>query len=216
MKKINLKYLLIAISIIIAFSLVAGEAFARSKGFSGFKSSRSFSKKSYSKSTFNWGKKSSGLSGSKRKGSARRMSSADRGLYNKAKASGTAFSNKSDAVKSFKSNHASKYPTKFTSQPSVRPGYIPSNITTKGNRHKVVYRNGGYGYYMGAMWLFYDPFDDDDETDELMAENGYYYGPKPGLSFMAILGIGITIFLLLNLLKTFAVQGKRQPFKTYK
>ena len=37
-----------------------------------------------------------------------------------------------------------------------------------------------------------------------MAEQGYYYGPKPGLSFMSLLGMGITLFLLLTILKSFA------------
>lgn len=211
MKKINLKFVLILICTAFIFSLVIGEAFARSKGFGGFRSSRSFSKKSYNKSA--WGKKSSGLSGTKRKSSASKMSSSDRTLYNKAKASGTVFNNRADALKSFKSTHASKYPTKFSSKPSVRPKYIPASIKKQGKPQKVIYRNGGYGYFLGSMWFLYDPFDDDDEIEKLMAENGYYYGPKPSLSFMAILGMGITLLLVMNLLKSFAVQANKRQFK---
>lgn len=219
MGNINFKFLLIVICAGLFFSAVASEAFARSRGFGSFGSSRSFSSnKSFGKSTFNWGKsktgsKKTGLSGTKRRSSAGKMSSADRALYNKAKASGTAFNSRTDALKSFKGKYASKYPTKFSSQPSVRPSYIPPNITYKGKQHKVFYRNGGYGYFIGAAWLLYSPFDDDDESERLMAENGYYYGPKPGLSLMAFLGMGITLFALMIILKSFASTLKQGPGK---
>ena len=219
MIKINFKFVLIAICAGLFFTVAVGETFARSKGFGGFSSSRSFSSnRSFSKSTFNWGKsktrsQKTGLSNTRRKSSAGRMSSADRALYNKAKTSNTVFNSKTDALKTFKNKHGSQYPTKFSSQPGIRPDYIPPNITLKGNRHKIFYRNGGYGYFIGSAWFLYSPFDDDREAEKLMAEKGYYYGPKPGLSFMSILGMGMTLFLLLTILKSFAAsmgQGRRQ------
>ncbi len=209
MMKINFKFVLVVICAGLFFSITVGEAFARSKGFGGFSSSRSFStKRSFSKSTSNWGQsktrsQKTGLSNTRRKSSAGRMSSADRALYNKAKTSNTVFNSKTDALKTFKNKHGSQYPTKFSSQPGIRPDYIPPNITKKGKRHKVFYRNGGYGYLIGATWFLYSPFDDDREAEKLMAGKGYYYGPKPGLSFMSILGMGITLFLLLIILKSF-------------
>ncbi len=216
MKKINIQLFLIAVCVGLIFSMAVGEAFARSKGFGGFSSSRSFSKKSFSKNTSNWGNKKSGLSGSKRKSSAGKMSSADRSLYNKAKSSGTVFNSKTDALKSFKSKNASKYPTKFSTRPGTRPDHIPSSITTGGKKYNVTYRNGGYGYLTGSVWRPYSPFADPFMAARLMAMGGYYYGPRPGLSFMAILGIGITLLLLVNMLKTFAAQGTRKKFQSFK
>ena len=219
MIKINFKFVLVVMCAGLFFSITVGEAFARSKSFGGFSSSRSFSsKRSFSKSTFNWGQsknrsQKSGLSNTRRKSSAGRMSSADRTLYNKAKTSGTVFNSKADALKTFKSKYASKYPTKFSSQPSIRPDYIPPNITLKGNRHKVFYRNGGYGYFIGSAWFLYSPLNDNREAEKLMAGQGYYYGPRPGLSFMSILGMGMTLFLLVTILKSFVAsmgQGRRQ------
>ncbi len=221
MMKINYKFVLVIICAALFFSITVGEAFARSKGFGGFSSSRSFSsKRSFSKSTFNWGKsktrnQKTGLSNTRRKSSAGRMSSSDRALYNKAKTSNTVFNSKTDALKTFKAKHGSKYPTKFSSQPAIRPDYIPPNITLKGNRHKVFYRNGGYGYFIGSAWFLYSPLNDDREARRLMAGQGYYYGPRPGLSFMSILGMGMTLFLLLTILKSFVAsmgqgQGRRQ------
>jgi hypothetical protein len=219
MKKINLRLFLIAVCAGVFLSMAVSDAFARSRGFSGFGGGRSFSSnRSFGKTNYNWGKsgRKTGLSGSTRKSSAGRMSSADRSLYNRAKTSGTAFSSKSDALKSFKSKSASKYPTKFSSQPSVRPSYVPQNITLKGKQHKISYRNGGYGYYIGSTWLLYSVLNDDHKTEKLMAENGYYYGPRPGLSFMSILGMGITLFLLMNMLKSVASKGTTRQFKTFK
>jgi len=218
MKKNIFRVIVIAVCAGFIFSLASGDAVARSKGFGGFGSSGSFSSgKSSSKSSFNWKKsnRKTGLSSVKRKSSAGKMSSADRALYNRAKTSGTVFKSRSDALKTFKGKHASKYPAQFSSRPAVRPDYIRPNISVKGKKYKVFYRKGGYGYYIGPLWYLYSPFDDDFEADELMAENDYYYGSKPGLSFMAVLGIGITLFLLMNMLKSFATKGKRQiiPFK---
>jgi len=215
MMKINFKFVIVVICAGLFLSITVGEAFARSKGFGGFSSSRSFSsKRSFSKSTSNWGRnQKTGLSNTKRKSSAGRMSSADRALYNKAKTSNTVFNSKSDALKTFKNKHGSQYPTKFSSQPGIRPDYIPPNITLKGKRHKVFYRNGGYGYFIGSAWLLYSPLDDDRKAEKLMARQGYYYGPKPELSFMSILGMGMTLFLLLTILKSFVAsmgQGRRQ------
>ena len=216
MKKINL--LLVAICSGLIFSMAVGDAFARSRGFGGFSSSRSFSsKRSFSNSSFKWGKKKSGLSSAKRKTSAGKMSSADRSLYNRAKASGTVFNNKGDALKSFKSKNASKYPTKFSTKPGKRPDYIPPTITTNGKRHNISYRNGGYGYYAGSIWRPYSPFADPFMAARLMAMGGYYYGPRPGLSLMALLGMGITLFSLVVILRSFVAamgQGK-QKFNTF-
>ncbi len=219
MKKINLRLFLIAVCAGLILSMALSDAFARSKGFGGFGGGKSFSSnRSFGKSNFNWGKsgQKTGLSSAKRRNSAGKMSSADRSLYNKAKASGTVFNSKSDALKSFKSKYASKYPTKFSSQPSVRPGYIPSNITVKGKQHNVLYRNGGYGYYIGSTWLLYSVLNDDDEAEKRMAENGYYYGRRPGLSFMSMLGMGIALLLLMNMLKVVASKGTTRQIKTFK
>jgi hypothetical protein len=220
MRKIHLKSFILAICVIVLFSLVVGEAFARGKSFGGFSSSRSsFSGGSSKKSAFGWGSSKStksGLSSTRRKSSAGKMSSADRTSYNRAKSSGTVFNSRSDALKSFKSKNASKYPTTFTTKPNVRPGYIPPTVTSNGKKHNVSYRNGGYGYYAGSVWRPYSPFTDPLMAASLMSMGGYYYGPRPGLSFMAILGMGMTLFFLVTVLKSFAAaagqgRGKFNP-----
>jgi hypothetical protein len=222
MKKINFRLLLIVVCAGLIVSLALGEAFARSRGgFGGFKSSRSFSSsKSFSKSS--WGKTTkSGLSSSKRKSSAGKMSSADRSQYNRAKSSGTVFNSKSDALKSFKSKNASKYPTKFGSKPATRPDYIPASFKADGKSYNVGYRNGGYGYMAGSMWRPYSPFSDPFMAARLMGMGGYYYGPRPGLSFMAVMGMGITLFALFVILKSFVAsmgsgQGGGQGTRKFK
>lgn len=220
MIKINFKFVLISIGAVVILTLALNEALARSRGgFGGFKSSRSFSSKSFGKSFFNSGaKKRTGLSSTRRKSSAGRMSSADRSLYNKAKASGTLFNSKADALKSFKGKYASKYPTRFKSKPGTRPDHIPSSVTLNGKSHNIAFRNGGYGYYAGSAWHPYSPFADPLMAASLMARGGYYYGPRPGLSFMAILGMGFTLFSLMIILKAFAASLGQGPgkFKTFK
>ena len=211
MKPINLRIWIICICAVLFTALVINDAMARSRGFKGFSSSRSFSgSKGFGKSSFSWGKSSKNrLSGVKRsRSSAGKMSSADRASYNRAKSNGTVFTNRSDALKSFKSQNQSKYPTKFSSQPKVRPGHIPPNISINGKKHKVFYQDGGYGYYTGAIWRPYSPFADPLMAAGLMAASGYYYGPRPGLSFMSLIGMVMTLFLCVVVLKSvFASRG---------
>jgi hypothetical protein len=209
MKKINFKFLIIAVCLIFTISL--GTAFARSKSTGGFSSGRSFTSNkmfgssSFSNSKSSWGKnQKSGLSGTTRKSSAGKMSSADRSLYNRAKSSGTVFNSRSDAMKSFKGKYGSQYPTKFASKPGKRPDYIPSSTTLKGKQYNVSYANGGYGYYAGSVWRPYSPFGDPFMAASLMGMHGYYYGPRPGLSVMSMLGMGFTLYALLVVLRSVA------------
>ena len=82
-----------------------------------------------------------------------------------------------------------------------------------GKSRQIVYRNGGYGYFLGSTWLFYSLLDDDDEMEELMEDEGFYYGPRPGISLMGIMGMGITLFALMVVLRSFVAAagvGKRK------
>ena len=111
-----------------------------------------------------------------------------------------------------------KYPTKFSSQPSARPDYIPPNINLNGKQHKVFYKGGGYGYYAGSVWSPYSPFTDPFMAARLMGMSGYYYGPRPGLSFMAMFGMGIFLYLLFVVFRSFVAsmgQGQNR-FKTFR
>lgn len=105
----------------------------------------------------------------------------DNALRQKALQSGTAYKTKDDAINSFKSKNADKFPTKFSSEPKTRPDYIPNTYTSGGNTYNVVYNSnfGGYGYYNGlGAWIAYDVMTDALMMNALMARNSYYY---PGI-----------------------------------
>jgi len=187
-------------------------------GFSGSSSSSSggwgSSSKSSSSSSSDWGSSKSTDSGSswgvtKSPSSTPNVGSSatDKALYDKAKMSGTAFSTRDEAVKSFQAKNADKFSSKFTTEPSTRPAYIPPSTTVGGQNYTVVYSPGfgGYGYYMNGQWMMYDVMRDVAMTSALMHQNQYYYGAPPashGVLFyilmvlLLFLAVGFLIYLL--------------------
>ncbi len=108
-------------------------------------------------------------------------SPADKALYEKAKMSGTTFKTRDEAVKDFQTKNAAKYANKFSTEPKVRPDYIPGTTIVGGHSYTVIYNPGmgGYGYYNGASWIMYDAMRDAAMMSMLMNQNHYYYGAPP-------------------------------------
>jgi len=63
-------------------------------------------------------------------------------------------------VAAFKQQNAVKYTAKFSSEPSVRPTYIPSSARVGNTTYNISYNRqyGGYGYYDNTLgrWMLYD------------------------------------------------------------
>lgn len=149
-------------------------------------SSDSASSDSSNKKSTGWGTSSSGstwgtsqkLTDSSGSTSYKTPSKGDVALERKAIQSGTAYKNKDAAMSDFKTKYADKYPSKFTTEPTVRPDYIPRTYSTGGNTYNVVYNAGfgGYGYYnaLGA-WIAYDVMTDAIMMGSLMHRHSYYY-----------------------------------------
>lgn len=96
---------------------------------------------------------------------------------------GTAFKTKEEAVTAFKTKHANDYNTKFSSEPSKRPDYIPMTTQIGGREVPVQYdsRQGGYGFLdTNGKWRTYEVIRDVAMLGLLMHRDNYAYGPPPG------------------------------------
>ncbi len=200
------------------------DAYARRGGASRSSSSRSSSSRSSSSwgsssrrstpsHTTNWGsssRSSSSLTGSLRTSGSRartqtsRRSAGDQRLYDKAKASGTAYSSKSAATEAFKSKYSGQYTGRYASKPATRPDHIPQTTSVGGKTYSIDYsrRYGGYGYMgPGGSWIMYDAMADAAMLSILMSRNNYYYD-QPGVYYArsgggtSLLWIG-TVFAVL-------------------
>ncbi len=166
------------------------EALSRRGGFGGggFRSSRgskvsSWGSRSKSKSS-TWGNKAKGTRSARNASSTTgKGSKADKALYQKASANGTAFKTRSDATKSFQTKYGSQYPSRYSTQPATRPSHIPQKTKVDGKNYDVSYsrNNGGYGYYgPSGAWMAYSVVRDVTMMSMLMNNHGYYYGGAPG------------------------------------
>ncbi|MDA1190643.1 MAG: hypothetical protein O3A46_03045 [Candidatus Poribacteria bacterium] len=108
-------------------------------------------------------------------------STADRALYQRASANGTAFQSRDAAVSDFRAKNASQYGSQYASQPSSRPSHIPQSTTVDGRPVTINYNTtyGGYGYMMGGQWMMYNALADAAMLSVLMNNRGYYYGAPP-------------------------------------
>ncbi len=224
MKKLLIPFVLLTFSV----SLV-GEALARGRsgGFSSGRSSWGSSSRSSwgSSSRSSWGSSSrsstsrssswntrrSSTTNTKRSTAAKpTRSKADQKLYNKAKASGTAFKSKTAATKDFKAKHASKYTSKYATKPTTRPSHIPQTTKVGNTTYNVTYNQqyGGYGYLgPGGSWIMYDAMRDAAMLSVLMSNRGYYYdrpvssGPvvvhDGGWGFFAWMGVFVIIVFVI-------------------
>ena len=137
-------------------------------------------------------------------GGTRSSVSAQRGLYDSARMSGTLFSSKAEAAQSFKSRYAKDYSSSFASEPVSRPTYIPSSTIVGGRSVNIVYDRGlgGYGYYNPGLgtWLLYDALADSAMNDGIMYNRGYYWGGAPVYMSHRPSFLGFAFGLLLLLL----------------
>ncbi|MCY2931501.1 MAG: hypothetical protein NTV86_18825 [Planctomycetota bacterium] len=85
-------------------------------------------------------------------------------------------------MEDFQSKHATSYTAQYATEPPVRPPHIPTTYADPQTRafYTVIYdqRRGGYGYYVGSDWYFYDAMRDAVMLDMLMDRHGYVYGPR--------------------------------------
>lgn len=103
--------------------------------------------------------------------------------YQSAVKSGKAFTTRESAVADFKAKNSNSFTNKFTSEPTKRPDYIPSNYTSGGRSYNIVYNQnvGGYGYWSGGgpglgTWMLYDTLSDIAMMNTMMARQNYYVG----------------------------------------
>ena len=172
-----------------------------SRSFSSSSSSRSSSSSSSkpSSSSSSWGSSSSNsaksqtgsVSSSKPntstpQTSTRQQSNVEVAKYKAASQSGTVFKTREAAVADFKTKNASTYTSKFTSEPTTRPSYIPQTYSQGGVNHTIVYNQsgGGYGYWSGGgpgigSFLLYDMMSDQLMMNRMMDQRNYYVGSAP-------------------------------------
>jgi hypothetical protein len=103
--------------------------------------------------------------------------------YESARSQGVAFRSRDDALSDFRRKNAPTFTSQFATEPSQRPIYIPPmyrDIDT-GNNYVINYDRsyGGYGWYSGAAWHYYDLWRDAAMLDVMMHHHGYYYGSPP-------------------------------------
>lgn len=174
--------------------LVADDALARRFGgfsggrsFSSFGSSRSFSSRS-TRSVFGSRSRAtttrSTLSGTRGVSSRSNTSGVSRAQYDRSRAAGTTFQNRSQAESAFRQRNAGQYSSRYTQQPATRPSHIPQSTRVDGRNVNVTYNAGlgGYGYLHPTLgtWILYDAMTDAAMMSVLMSRGGYYYGAAPG------------------------------------
>lgn len=182
--KTLLKTLLIAaLTICTLDAKSSGSSFKSSS--SSFKSSPSSTPKSSpSSAKYTGGTTSSSKPGSVAPQTSTRVGSkVEVSRYQEAVKSGKAFTTRESAVADFKTKNATSFTNKFTSEPTKRPDYIPSNYTSGGQSYNVVYNPtvGGYGYWNGGgpglgTWMVYDTLSDMAMMNTMMARQNYYVG----------------------------------------
>ena len=183
-----------AIAIASILLLAADDAFARRMGgfsggrsFSSLGSSRSFSSRS-TRSAFGSSSRTSTtrstLSGTRGVSSRSNTSGVSRSQYDRSRAAGTTFQNRSQAESAFRQRNAGQFPSRYATQPSARPSHIPQSTRVDGRNVNVTYNAGlgGYGYLHPTLgtWILYNAMTDAVMMSALMSRGGYYYGGAPG------------------------------------
>lgn len=107
----------------------------------------------------------------------------DKTKFDSAKATGKAFTSKDAAVADWKKKNTGKFESKFTTEPTTRPSYIPPTYqSSTGYSAPVSYNQqyGGYGY-MDALGTFilWDALTDVAFQNNNMQQSGYYVGTPP-------------------------------------
>jgi len=124
------------------------------------------------------------LSGTRGVSSRSNTTGVSRAQYQRSRAAGTTFQNRSQAETAFRQRNAGQYPSRYRSEPSSRPSHIPQSTRVNGRNVNVSYNAGlgGYGYMHPTMgtWMMYSAMSDMAMMSMLMNRGGYYYGGAPG------------------------------------
>ena len=111
-------------------------------------------------------------------------SGVSRSQYERSRAAGTTFQNRSQAESAFRQRNAGQFPSRYATQPSTRPNHIPQSTRVDGRNVNVTYNAGlgGYGYLHPTLgtWILYNAMTDAAMMSILMSRGGYYYGGAPG------------------------------------
>lgn len=109
------------------------------------------------------------------------QSPADVALANRARASGTSFNNRQEAIDSFKNRYSTSttYTYRYTTPPTVWPTHIPHSYRYNNLDYGIVYNPtySEYGYWYGSTWRHYDLYSDLVMMDVVMHQHDYYYSP---------------------------------------
>lgn len=115
--------------------------------------------------------------------STRPTSNVESARYKEAVKSGKTFQTREAAVNDFKATKASSYTSRYATEPSTRPQYIPPSYRSNdGHTYNITYNQGGggYGYYnpLGAF-ILYDIASDAIMMNAMMDRDHYYVGNAP-------------------------------------
>ena len=109
----------------------------------------------------------------------------DQQAYDKAKASGTCYSTRSEATNACQVKHGGQYTSRYRNEPVARPDHIPRTTLVEGATCDIHYdsRYGGYGYRgPSRSWVMYNAFADAVMLEMLMSRHHYSYGHPHGHS----------------------------------
>ena len=105
---------------------------------------------------------------------------------------GNVFGSKSKAEAAYRKN----LKTKWNTEPSVRPSYVPRTYSDGGKNYNVGFNNGGYGYWgpsntwvalaAGSMLM----------NSTMMANQGYYYGTRSHRGGFSLFPILLLVFFV--------------------
>ena len=172
-------------------------------------------------STYTWGRTAAGAASPRLAGPTAVGAggiAAQRSVYDSARRNGTLFSSKTEAAQSFRSAQGGNYGSRFASEPSSRPAWIPGSTLAAGRSVSVLYNPalGGYGYVdpLLGRWVIYDALADAAMLELLMGRHGYWWGAPPlyvshGGGFV---GLSIALFLLFALVSAIAARTGASRF----
>lgn len=210
----------IAVAFMFLIGAVAEDTYARGGRSGGFSSGRSSGFRSSSPSRSTPSKpstsKPSTTSKSTKPSSTSRSTTPTRTAtqqksYEAAKKNGTAFSSKSQAISSFKSDPKmqTQYTSKYSTQPATRPTHIPQTYSSGGQTYNINYNSqyGGYGYMGPSGWIAYDfmTMATAAHMASAMSHHNYYYDApmvatahhtSAGVVLLWVLGIIVAVVIV--------------------
>jgi len=189
--------ILLILGVFVLSMLSIQDAEAR-RGFGG-----SFSRSSFSKSSFGFGRRSSFNSSrpsfwgrSSTRTQSRRWGGGN--MARRVGTNGSVFTSRKQAETAYRNT----LKTRWKSKPTSRPAYIPRTYSSGGRSYDVIFRNGGYGYWGSGNTWFALAAGSMLVNSTSMADRGYYYGTRRSRDSggVRLLLLFLAGFLLLNYL----------------